>query len=214
MKKINMYYFEELYWKQGCTFIAGVDEVGRGAWAGPVVVAACVLPVGYRNDAIKDSKELTSLQRETLARIIKRDAIDYAIAEIDADKVDILNPKGASIYGMQGVIKSLKNVDIALIDAEKPQLEIPKVSLIRGDSQSVSIAAASILAKVFRDDLMVKLDDLYPNYYFAQHKGYGTKLHLHSLKKYGPLAHCHRFSYKPIRNLKQIDLYEESNKKE
>ncbi len=213
MKTTNMYYFEERYWNQGYKHIAGVDEVGRGAWAGPVVVAACVFPVGYRNDAIRDSKELSAGQREALAKIIKRDAINYAIVEIDADNVDTMNPKGASVFGMQKAIRLLKQADVALVDAEKPLLEIPKLSIIKGDTLSVSIAAASILAKVFRDDVMTKLDDLYPNYYFGKHKGYGTKLHLQSLKKYGPLAHCHRFSYKPIKNLKHIDLYIAPTKK-
>ncbi len=197
MKQIE----NELY-KKGYKFIAGLDEVGRGCWAGPLVVAICVFDKSYDNKLIKDSKQLTENEREELFNIIKNDAIiiDWVIYE--ADFVDKNNPKKTSIIGMEYLINKYKDkIDFCLIDAEKVDVNIESKSIIKGDTKSLSIAGASIIAKVVRDRIMIDLDKKYPNYYFSSHKGYGTKKHHEAIKKFGPIKGIHRFSYKPIKEL-------------
>lgn len=200
--KTNRYLYEQNCYKQNKTKIAGVDEAGRGCWAGPLVVAACILPMNYKNDAIRDSKKLSTKQRQELFNVIKNIAVAYEIVFINPIDVDKLNPKQASIKGMELAIKQLKiKPDHILIDAEHINSTIPQTSIIKGDDKSISIGAASILAKVSRDLYMQNIHQVYPLYNFKKHKGYGTKEHLISLKKYGPIKNFHRFSYKPIINL-------------
>lgn len=191
----------ELY-KKGFNNIAGLDEVGRGCWAGPLVVAICVFDKQYENKNINDSKKLTRANREKVFNEIICDALFYDWIILDAEFVDNHNPKKTSIIGMEKLIEKHKNkIDYCLIDAEKIQSDIPSQSIIKGDSKSQSIAGASIIAKVIRDRIMVDLNKDFPNYHFDKHKGYGTKLHLDALKKYGPIKKIHRFSYKPIKNV-------------
>lgn len=198
--KNNMYVYENKYFYKGYKNIAGVDEVGRGCWAGPLVVAAVILPPRYRNNQINDSKTLPIKKREELFDIIVKDAIDYQIIFIDPIEVDKLNPKSASIEGMQRALAGLKiKPDIALVDYEKINDPKQKVeSITKGDAKSISIAAASIIAKVARDRYMIQINDKFPQYNFKKNKGYGTLEHLKALKKYGPIKNFHRFSYKPV----------------
>lgn len=195
--------YEESLYCQGYKNIAGLDEVGRGCWAGPLVVAICVLPTSYCNSKIKDSKKLSVYQRNILFEEIIKVAllVDWIIFE--PSYVDEHNPKKTSIIGMEQLInKHQKNIDFCLIDAEKiKQTSIPFLSIIKGDNLSQSIAAASIVAKVIRDREMEKLDHLYPEYKFSKNKGYGTKEHQIALMKNKPIFNVHRFSYKPIKKI-------------
>jgi ribonuclease HII len=168
------------------------------------VAAACILPKNYKNDVIRDSKKLSIKQRDELFDEIKKIALAYEIIFIEPDEVDKLNPKQASIKGMELAVKQLSiKPQHLLIDAEEINCNIPQTSIIGGDDKSISIAAASILAKVSRDRYMINISQTYPSYHFDKHKGYGTKEHLLALKKFGPIKGFHRFSYKPIINLKK-----------
>jgi len=200
-KPVNMFYYEHKYAKLGCKLIGGVDEVGRGCWCGPVVAACVILPIGYENKEIKDSKVLSIAKREMLDKIIKHDAIAWAIAYVDATRIDKINIKQAAIEAMYKAIAKLSiKPDCILVDAEHLELEKTKVeSIIKGDAKSTSIAAASIIAKVYRDKILDDLDKEYPQYGFAKNKGYGTIVHLNALKKYGPIPGCHRYSYRPVK---------------
>lgn len=195
--------YEESLYSKGYKKIAGLDEVGRGCWAGPLVVAICVLPKNYLNSKIKDSKKLSSKQREELFLEITKEAIlvDWVIYE--PSYVDQYNPKRTSIIGMEYLInKCQKKIDFCLIDAEKiKETNIPFLSIVKGDSLSQSIAAASIVAKVIRDREMEKLHKVYPEYFFNNNKGYGTKQHQDALLNHQPIYNVHRFSYKPIKKI-------------
>ncbi len=198
--KNNLYKYEKKLFKKNYKLIAGIDEVGRGSLAGPIVVAICILPPNYNNDKINDSKKLSKKQREIMEIIIKKDCIDFSIELIKPQIIDEINPKKATILAMEKSINQIKiKPDYILIDAEKINSNIPNESIIKGDSKSISIAAASILAKVYRDKYMDNLSKKYPEYDFENNKGYGTKKHLESLKKYGPIKKVHRFSYQPIK---------------
>ena len=198
-QKINLYEFEEKLYDEGYHMICGVDEAGRGPLAGPVVVASCILPPFLRIDGINDSKQLSSKKRSELFKIIVKNAIDYNIVFIDEKDVDDLNIYQATKKGMLQAIHGLKNKpDYALIDAMPlGELEIPHNSIIHGDARCASVAAASILAKVTRDEYMEKMDVKYPNYGFKKHKGYGTKAHIEALEKYGT-CEIHRKTYAPV----------------
>ncbi|MBW3058183.1 ribonuclease HII [Spiroplasma poulsonii] len=183
------------------TIMAGKDEAGRGCLAGPLVVGAVILPKDYFNPAIKDSKKLTVKQRTMLATEIMNVAISYAIETMSVTMVETLNPKQASIVGMQNAIDKLTvKPDLILTDAEKLAPSYHYQAIIDGDNLSQSIAAALILAKVTRDNLMLEYDQTYPQYDFKNNKGYGTKKHLSALQKYGITA-IHRKSYRPVRDL-------------
>ena len=199
----NRYLYETRYQLKGCNNILGIDEAGRGSWAGPISVAGVILPSGYKNDEINDSKTLSPQKREKLFETIINDAIAYQIVFIPPTDVDKYNPKQATINGMKKIIEKISvKPDIVLIDAEKvvnPKYKIE--SIISGDKKSISIAAASILAKVSRDKLMESYDKKYPEYDFGKHKGYGTVLHLKKLRQYGPIKDFHRFSYAPIKEV-------------
>lgn len=192
--------YEKNAYQQGYKLIAGLDEVGRGCIAGPLVCALVILPKNYENDQIIDSKLLTSKKLEELSKEIINVSIDYNIQIISSQVVDKINPKNAS---KQGMIQSIEAVttkpDYCLIDFEKLNISIPNESITKGDQKSISIAAASIVAKVYRDNLMKELGQEYPSYGFEKHKGYLTKFHREAITKYGPIYGIHRFSYRPIR---------------
>lgn len=196
---LNLYQFEEELYDAGFQTICGVDEAGRGPLAGPVVVAACILPPFLRIEGINDSKQLSQKKREELYKIIVKNALEYKIVFVDVEAVDDLNIYQATKKGMLEAIASLKQTpDHVLIDAMPlNELQMEHTSIIHGDARCASIAAASILAKVTRDNYMEKMDIKYPNYGFKKHKGYGTKLHIHALEKYGPCP-IHRKTYAPV----------------
>ena len=196
---------------QGYKLIVGCDEAGRGPLCGPVVCAACILPLNYQSEEINDSKKLTEKKRSKLFEIIKRDAVSYSIVVISPQEIDKINIYAASRKGMQEAIKQLNvTPDYILTDA-MPLLEfedIQKEALIKGDAKSMNIAAASILAKVTRDLIMDELDEKYPQYEFKKHKGYPTKRHLELLDQYGPIKEIYRYSYSPVKKFtfEQISL--------
>ncbi|MCQ3907968.1 MAG: ribonuclease HII [Mycoplasmoidaceae bacterium] len=161
------------------------------------------MPVGYENKAIKDSKVLSIKKREELAQIIKDNCVAYAIAYVDAPRIDIINIKEAAKEAMVKALHNLKvKPTVVLVDAEEIKYERSIiVPIIKGDAKSTSIAAASILAKVYRDKILDDLSQQYPQYGFAKNKGYGTMVHLNALKRYGPIKSVHRFSYKPVKEV-------------
>lgn len=191
-------YEKELY-EQGITLIAGTDEVGRGPLVGPVVAAAVILPVGYNLEGLDDSKKLTEKKREKYFDIIMEDAVSVGLGIVDAKTIDEINILEASRLAMKLAVDNLNvKPEHILSDAMKlTNLDIPYTDIIHGDALSLSIAAASVIAKVTRDRMMVELDKEYPEYGFAKHKGYPTKLHLDNIKKYGILDN-YRLSYKPV----------------
>lgn len=198
--------YENELFKKGFKKIAGIDEVGRGCWAGPLVVAICMFDSNYVNEKIKDSKQINENVRNSLFNEIIKNAILVDWIIYDPNFVDLYNPKKVSIIGMEYLInKHVSKLDYCLIDAEKITSPIPCMSIIKGDSKSQSIAAASIVAKVIRDNIMKQLDKQYPKYHFGKHKGYGTYQHKLALTHYGPIKNVHRFSYKPIKNIVTIN---------
>ena len=177
--------------------IAGIDEAGRGPLAGPVVCACVIMPLEKDKiiEGIDDSKKLSPKKREMLYEKIIRTALDYSIVEIDEKTIDQINILNATKVGMKKALEGLNILpDIVLIDAVKIDTLVRQENIIKGDTLSYNIAAASILAKVYRDRLMCELDMKYPHYNFAKHKGYGTKEHLLLLKKYGKCP-LHRESF-------------------
>lgn len=192
--------FENEYYKQGYERIAGVDEAGRGPLAGPLVVAAVVLNKGCALYGVDDSKKISEKKREQLYELIIQQARDYSIRIITPQQIDELNIYQATIQGMKECLDELCP-QVALIDAMPIKSErYISQSIIKGDSKSLSIAAASILAKVTRDRIMRDLDLTYGEYGFAKHKGYPTKAHIEAVNKYG-VTPCHRLSYEPIKSI-------------
>ena len=196
----NLQYEQKLY-KSGYNLIAGVDEVGRGPLVGPVVACAVILPKNYQLEGLTDSKKLSEKKRNYYYDIILKDAISIGIGEVSAKEIDEINIYQASRKAMQIAISKLKvKPDYILSDAMQLDGEIPCMSIIHGDLLSISISAASVVAKVTRDRMMIELDKKYPKYEFKNHKGYPTKKHLENLEKYGVLEN-YRFTYKPVRDL-------------
>jgi ribonuclease HII len=182
----------------GATMIAGVDEVGRGALFGPVVAAAVILPLDTRIRGLRDSKQLLREDRERMAAIVEKKAVAVAIEEVDAETIDRVNIYQATRIAMTAAVRKLSPVaDHLLIDAMKLDIECAQTSIIYGDSLSISIAAASVVAKVYRDGRMRELDREYPQYGLASHKGYGTAAHRAALEKHGPCP-LHRRSFRPV----------------
>lgn len=184
----------------GFQFVAGIDEVGLGPLAGPAVAAAVVLPLGARLPGLNDSKQLTAGQREVLDRRIRRLALTWAVAEVPPADIDRFGLTYARQRAMQGAVAALQPAaEYLLIDAwDVPDLPLPQMAVIKGDAACASIMAASIVAKVHRDRLMVDFDALYPGYGFALHKGYATAAHKRALRELGPTP-IHRMSWAPIR---------------
>ena len=188
--------YEEKHYTEGYTAVCGCDEAGRGPLCGPVVAAAVILPCGIEIDGLNDSKKLSEKKREALFEVIKEKAIAYAIAEASPAEIDEINILNASMLAMRRAVDALKvKADFALIDGNCSRgFEIPTETVVKGDSKSYSIAAASILAKVTRDRGCAELDRLYPEYGIAKHKGYPTKDHMDAVRKYGP-APIYRMSF-------------------
>lgn len=196
---------EKKLWEKGFLYVAGVDEVGRGPLAGPVMAAACILPARFNLPGLNDSKQLSESKREKLFVEIQRQALGYAIGSAEPAEIDALNILQATKLAMKRAVESLKlRPHFLLIDAlELPQLRIPQKGIIHGDALSASIAAASILAKVTRDRWMAELHTIYPYYGFNRNKGYGTKEHLEALTAYGPCP-LHRRSFFPVAKKTEI----------
>lgn len=200
-ENIDLLKYEKELYKKGINLIAGVDEVGRGPLVGDVVAAAVILPKNYKLEGLTDSKKLSEKKRNLYYEIIKRDAIAIGIGKIDNKKIDEVNIYEASRLAMLEAIKNLKiKPEHLLVDAMPLCLDVPTTSIIHGDALSLSIAAASVIAKVTRDNDMYDLDKKYPEYDFKDHKGYPTKKHLENIQKYGVLEN-YRFTYKPVRDL-------------
>lgn len=190
--------FEKKVWQRGARFVAGVDEVGRGSLFGPVVAAAVILDPQYRIRGLRDSKLLPAERREILAERIREHALAWAVAAVDAARIDQINIYHASRAAMHEAVSQLvPAADHLLIDAMKLNLEVPQKSIIHGDALSASIAAASILAKVERDRMMCEWDAVFPEYGLASHKGYSTPKHLAALRELGPTP-LHRQSFAPV----------------
>jgi len=183
------------------TLTAGVDEAGRGPLAGPVVVAAVILPVEYDLKFLDDSKRLTALKRERLQPQIEAQAIAFAVEFVTPEEIDRVNILQATMNGMQRAVEKLSPTPVrAMIDGNRaPELSCEVTTVIGGDGLIPSISAASVLAKVYRDRLMLQLHEKYPDYGFDRHKGYPTAHHLERLKALGPCA-IHRHSFAPVRN--------------
>ena len=180
--------FEKEFILQGKRFIAGVDEVGRGPLAGPVVCAAVIMPLDDDSiiDGVDDSKKVSEKKREVLAKIIAERAVAYKICEVSPQEIDEINILQATIKCMKMCVNGLSvRPDVVLVDAVKTDFGVPSCPIIKGDALSYSIGAASILAKVYRDDLMRYYSALYPEYSFEKHKGYGTKEHIRAIKEHG-----------------------------
>lgn len=182
------YDYEEKHYSEGYTAVCGCDEAGRGPLCGPVVAAAVILPRGLIIDGLDDSKKLTEKKRERLFDIIKEKAAAYAIAEASPSEIDEINILNASMLAMRRAVESLPHsADFALIDGNCSRgFKIPTETVVGGDAKSMSIAAASILAKVTRDRLCKQQDELYPEYGIAKHKGYPTRDHMQAVRDYGP----------------------------
>jgi ribonuclease HII len=192
--------FERAARKLGWTRIAGLDEAGRGALFGPVVAAAVILNPKRRIVGLDDSKKLTPERRTELAPRIREHSLAWAVAEIDAQRIDAWNIYQASRQAMTAALEQLAiRPDYLLIDALELDVFIEQKSLIKGDARSISIAAASILAKTYRDARMEEWDEVYPQYGLARHKGYATADHLEALRQHGPTP-LHRYSFAPVRD--------------
>lgn len=206
--------YQEQFYDDEVNLIVGVDEAGRGPLAGPVVASAVILPRAYINIDINDSKQLSEKKREALFEVIKKDAVAVGVGIVDAETIDKINIYEATKVAMKEAINNLKhNYDLILTDAMKLSgFHCPVIDIIKGDAKSLPIAAASIIAKVTRDHIMLELDKKYPQYGFKKHKGYGTKEHLEALAKYGPIKGIHRFSYKPVEASlhPQLNLFDEN----
>ncbi|SHK11954.1 ribonuclease HII [Tepidibacter formicigenes] len=188
--------FEREGYEKGYKYIGGIDEAGRGPLAGPVVAAVVVLNEDTVIHGINDSKKLSEKKREELFEIIKKEAVDYGIGIVSNEEIDEFNILNATYMAMKKAVNSLKNKpDYLLIDAATiPNIDIPQNSIIQGDGKSISIAAASILAKVTRDKMMYEYDEIYSEYRFSKHKGYGTKEHYEAIEKHG-ITPIHRKSF-------------------
>lgn len=199
----DLYKYENELYANNIKYIGGVDEVGRGPLIGPVVAACCVLPKDFYLEGLTDSKKLSEKKRNIFNEYIKEHAICYGIGVIGPDIIDKVNIYEATKLAMYDAINQVrKKIDLehVLIDAMPLDLDIPSTSIIKGDSKSISIAAASVLAKVYRDNLLIELDKKYPMYGFASHKGYPTKKHVEAIKKYG-LIDGYRKTYGPVKEI-------------
>jgi len=193
-----MYKYERELNNQGINYIGGIDEAGRGPLCGPVVASCVVLPKDFKLAGLTDSKKLSKKKRELFFSIINEQALGVGVGIIDAKTIDEVNIYEATKLAMKEALNNLNcRIEHVLIDAMKLNLDIPSTSIIKGDGKSISIAAASVIAKVTRDKMMDDLDKKYPQYGFKNHKGYPTKKHKEAIKKYGVLEE-HRKYFKPV----------------
>ena len=194
------YEYENQLKEQGFEIVCGVDEAGRGPLAGPVFAAAVILPEGLSDLGINDSKKLSEKKRDTLFELIKEKAIAWSVASASEAEIDEINILNATFLAMTRAVEGLSvKPDAALIDGNrKPKTGVEEMTLVKGDAKSISIAAASILAKVSRDRYLMELDEKYPQYQFSKHKGYPTKLHYEMIKEHG-ISPVHRLSF--LKNL-------------
>lgn len=207
MKKetTDLWQYEHDLYQKGYTYIGGTDEAGRGPLIGPVVAACCVLPHDFELLGLTDSKKLSEKKREAFFPYIKEHAIAYGVGIVSPERIDEINIYQASREAMLIAIEEVRkkiNLEYVLSDAMPLELDIPSLPIIKGDAKSISIAAASVLAKVTRDHILEELDQKYPQYGFKNHKGYPTKKHLEAIEKYG-LIKGYRKTYGPIKKLLQ-----------
>lgn len=198
---VDLYKYENELYDKGISYIGGVDEVGRGPLIGPVVAACCVLPKDFYLEGLNDSKKLSEKKRNIFFDYIKEHAVCYGIGIISPEVIDKVNIYEATKLAMYDAIKQVRekvNLEHVLVDAMPLSLDIDVTPIIKGDAKSASIAAASVLAKVTRDRMMIELDSKYPMYGFKSHKGYPTKKHLEAIEKYG-LIDGYRKTYGPVK---------------
>ena len=201
--KIDNWKYEKELYKQGINYIGGVDEVGRGPLIGPVVAACCVLPKGFKLDGLTDSKKITEKKREEYYDYIINNCLAYGIGQCSPEEIDEINIYEASRKAMIRAIDEVKkkiSLEYVLVDAMPMDIDVPTLSIIKGDLKSISISAASVIAKVTRDRMMIELDKKYPEYGFKGHKGYPTRKHYDALNKYG-LIEGYRKTYKPVEQI-------------
>ncbi len=200
--EIDNYKYERELNSKGITLIAGIDEVGRGPLIGPVVAAAVIIPLNFALEGLTDSKKLSEKKREEFYKIIQEEALAIGIGVVDEKRIDEINIYEAT---KEAMIKAINNLSIkpehVLIDAMKLDIDIPSTSIIKGDLLSISISAASVIAKVTRDHMLYEMDKEYPMYDLKNNKGYGTKKHIAAIKEYG-ITKYHRLSYKPVSDYK------------
>lgn len=198
---IDLYKYEKELSAKGLNYIGGVDEVGRGPLIGSVVAACVVLPKDFVLEGLTDSKKLSEKKRDEYYKIIKEKAIAIGIGIVDEKKIDEVNIYEATKIAMKEAIKNTNmKLDHVLIDAMPLDIDVDTTSIIKGDAKSISIAAASVIAKVTRDKMMYELDSKYPQYGYASHKGYPTKKHIDAINKYG-LIDGYRKSYGPVKDV-------------
>lgn len=209
--EIDLYQFEHELWNGGIKFVAGVDEVGRGPLIGPVVTACVILPHDFVLEGLTDSKKLTEKKREEFYQYIMDHALSVSVGMKDEKVIDEVNIYEATKLAMyEAIEKSTIKPEHVLIDAMKLEnLEMPSTSIIKGDAKSISIAAASVIAKVTRDRMMIELDKQYPMYGFKSHKGYPTKKHVEAIMKHG-LIDGYRKTFKPISTILEKEVVDSS----
>ena len=201
---MDLYQYERELNEKGIKVIAGVDEVGRGPLIGEVVASCVVLPVNFKLEGLTDSKKLSEKKRDEYYKIICDEALSIGVGRVDAKGIDEVNIFEATKIAMKKAIEEANfklKLEHVLIDAMKLDIDIPTTSIIKGDAKSISIAAASVVAKVIRDRDMYELDKIYPMYDLANNKGYGTKKHLKAIEEYG-ICKYHRLSYAPVAKYK------------
>lgn len=197
----GMYEKEETFYREGRSLVCGIDEVGRGPLAGPVTVAAVILPPHWYAPLLNDSKKVTPAHREALSVKIQNEAIAYSIVDLPPEDIDSYNIYQATMLAMYRAVSNLSvKPEAVIVDAMPLHFDIPTLSLVHGDAISASVAAASILAKVHRDHIMDEYDTVYPQYGFKQNKGYGTKQHLDALSQFG-ITPIHRKSFEPVKSM-------------
>ena len=202
MEEFDNYKYEKELRNNGIKYIAGVDEVGRGPLVGPVVAACVVLPEEFNLDGLTDSKKLSEKKRDFYFEEVKRQALGYGIGIIDEKKIDEVNIYEATKLAMKEAIEECKKmckIEHVLIDAMPLELDVPTTSIIKGDLKSITISAASVIAKVTRDRMLDELHEKFPMYDFKKNKGYPTKKHLEAIEEYGIIDE-HRRSYGPVKN--------------
>ena len=199
MLVMNLHEYENELYKKGINLIGGIDEVGRGPLIGPVVASCVILPVNYHLEGLTDSKKLSEKKREKFYDILMKDAISIGIGIVSEKEIDELNIYQATKKAMALAVDNMKiKPEHILVDAMPLELDIPTTSIIKGDAKSITIAAASVIAKVTRDRMLEELDKKYPMYDLKHNKGYPTKKHLEALKEYG-ITKYHRLSYGPVK---------------